>query len=254
MTRRRSPIRCPKCEGKRTIGFAWDIPEHRGYVQALALLAPLKFGKLYACQTCRAQWYLDEKQSLANLVAPDQEQRVREWGSRRLRPSSELSEVLKTIGGVPTKEAHEALGVSIPCKCVMKDGEIVDFGLVEFGRDPGLRCKRVRFIDEIASIQASRYALPPDVRIASYNASEISMSFAPTLVVGPHDQKFVLNWATAFFDAEGVKGEELRLGREPIDRHHLPPVYSNDWNKIVAILCDCESGDSELRLSERQLN
>ena len=240
--------RCPKCAGTRTIGFGWDAKDNQRYVEALTLLAPLKFGKLYACRRCRAQWYLGENGAVASLVEPDKEQRIQAWSSRPLRPSAEMLQALRRIGGTPPKGAHEALGVSIPCKCVMKNGEVVDFCLVDFGRDPGLLYKQARFIDEVAAIEVSRYALSPDVRVASYNANEISMSFAPTLIVGRNGQKFIINWATSFFDAEGVKGSELRLGKEPIGRNHLPPVYSNDWNKITAILCDWESRDAELRL------
>lgn len=240
--------KCPKCAGTRTIGFGWDITDNQRYVEALTLLASLKFGKLYACRRCRAQWYLGENRAMASLVEPDQEQRVQVWSSRPLRPSTKMLRVLRTIGGTPPNGAHEALGVSIPCKCVMKNGEVVDFCLIDFGHDPSLTYKRVRFVDEVESIQVSQHALPPDVRVASYDASEISMSFAPTLLVAPNGQKFIVNWATAFFDAEGVKGEELRLGREPIDRNHLPPVYSNNLDKITVILCDWESRDAELRL------
>ena len=207
---------CPSCDGMGYKSFNWEMAQERTgdeidkYPKYLEKEQFLKFGDLYRCPICDEKWFLDPKEQFMIVVPKDRLALLWDWHSRQLYLNKELLSKAKSIGTNPSR-IYEANSehVAIPCKVTTRKSEDIDFSMIVFqtGHPIDTQAKNIRFVDEIADIEQSKYALPSAVRIACSRAEEVSMTFAPTYVQTSDGQPFVLNWMPSFFWYNGIEGE-----------------------------------------------
>jgi hypothetical protein len=169
----------------------------------------------------------------------------KEWNKRNLFANNYIFNKLMDIGVTPP-DIYGNLSefVRIPCKCVTKRGQEIDYCIVSFQKSPPnysqLGEGDVLFIDEVANIYESEYALSTQVRTKTSLAEEVGMGFSPTLVYAPDGMKFVLNGVTNFFDGYGHKGKDITLLENDIQFSENEIIYyDNSINKkIMWIIAD----------------
>jgi hypothetical protein len=228
-------MNCTSCRRHERIAFNW---KHRP-VSVFERIGNLKFGEHYRCKVCGMSWFLDEESRGANMCSiPDEYQPLLpEWNRRPLRPTPEVFEALRRIGGTPPEgHGRESRSVSVPCRITTKRGERLDFTRVVFQKTPPLRLEtKLFFIDKIASVEPSEYAMSRELRLVTSKAEELRMCFSPTLVEAPNGRLYVINGWPDFFDLDGVRGADLRLSARALDLKRPPPVYRcGPTNAVIA--------------------
>lgn len=231
------------------------IKELAGYASGLNIVRKLKFGEHYSCIQCNTNWFLNENNVLMEIIPSSRMDLVEEWNGRELVPSKQIVAELKRIGATPPDvHGNMAEFVQVPCKCLTKDGRVIDFCVVTFQMKPPIddHYENVIFIDEVADVSESEYALSPKVRKASSDAREARMGFAPTLVQSKRGKRFVLNWTTNFFEMSGIKGKDIVLARGTLSKS-MPPVYNEDYSRITWAVADWHQRFTKLRLKRRSV-
>ena len=128
-----------------------------------------------------------------------------------LKLSQENISVLADIGGVFDKWSETIL---IPCTATISNGDTFENSLILVTKVPPHRwypINKIRWASDIIEISPSQFALPIEVRGASYAKEEISMGFAPIDVIDSNGQRFTLGARSDFFNRNGVKGRNLTL-------------------------------------------
>jgi hypothetical protein len=208
------------CDGKRYINFVWAgssaarYPELSKYPKHIVRKQDLKMGSLWECQICHHKWYLDYSGSTMHQVPKDREEILDRWSAKPLKLSPELLKVLAQIGATPPDIfGNHTNEIVVPCRVQTKEGVVFDPAIVSFQRLPPIEYwqKNIHLIDEIETIQASESALPAEVRVATSEADEVRMGFAPTIVLAPHGTRFCLNWTTNLFIHPTIKAGSIRV-------------------------------------------
>lgn len=256
----RGRIGCPSCDGAGYVSFNWGAAKQGTggplgrhaepslkYVRHLRRECALKFGSLYYCPTCGAKWYLDRSEQNMSCVPGDQLPVLMEWSRRKLVVPDEVVAVAREIGATPPDlYGNGAWYVRVPCEVVTKAGESIPMAMLSFQDTPQspMSDDGIRFADEIARIAPSEFAVPKEVRLATSQAPEIRMMFAPTHVKAPDGRSFILNWTVDLFSEAGVKGSELILvdGRIPAE----PPVIGQ--RPVTCFIADWFPGVEALRI------
>lgn len=262
MAKKVRKMSCPSCLEENVVGFNWKLarkgkfPELNRYASGLKLDKELKFGEVYSCQVCETKWFLNDDKAFMEIMPTSQIEIVEEWNSRNLTPSRDIVSKLKKIGATPPDIfGNMSEFIDIPCRCTTKDGRNVEMCLVRFQKKPPLDeiYKEVIFMDDVADIFESACALSPKVRVASSNADEVSMGFAPVFVQSRTGDEFILNWTQNFFEMSGYRGKDIVLGNEKKLGKHMPPIYHDDPSKITLVVADWSRRFLKLRLKRRRV-
>ncbi len=263
---------CSVCAGYGEIAFAWEVAVAKGVgpwgqrpanVRAVREVRPLKVGMLLECGTCGAQFVRGEPQAWNDQlrwtipVTKEQSATLIYWDAHSLRPSPTVFEGLRLIGA--TRGHSDPLGVPqlfVPCAVELASGERLDPALFQFRRSAPIGYWTSPFVwaPDVRSIGASRFALPPHVRIASTKAQEWGNGFYPTSIVTPDGRDLTLNGVSEnFLDLPGVSASTVHLAADdefcgPEARKRGPVIRSIANERIVWVIADWTEADERLLL------
>lgn len=243
---------CPACANRKIIATSTNSFKDFNADHFLEI-EQLKHGKILQCGSCQTMWHVGESERWVYTISNDQLESVHEWNNRSLTISPKQLDTLKKIGATPSDlYGNQMEFISIPCRCVLKSGEILETAVISIQKNPPIGLsydlnKKFHFIDEIVTIESSPFTLPIEVRIATTKAEEVRMSYAPTLVKAPNNKLYITNWTTNFFHEDGIRGEDMRLpsnhenwGNAIDTKNHIPEVrVLADWTKeLEALFCE----------------
>ncbi|WP_201280791.1 hypothetical protein [Paenibacillus lutrae] len=248
------PAACPQCSGKRYISFNWtrfqhgDDAESRQVQRALRISKQLKHGWQYTCVSCGSEWYLGRDGNMMSYIHPSKAGLVERWNAGSYQLPDAIWESLRRIGAIPPALSGNGHGhAEVPCQVKTVRGEIFDMAYVSFQNRPPIDLwqdgRRIRFCDEIKEVSPSVYTLPADVRLATSQAQEIRMGYAPTTIQSADGRLFQLNWANDFFVSDLYRGEDFKLANltgdwEQADMAGVPSelitYFVADWRPDMA--------------------
>ncbi len=246
---------CKVCDSPPRIAFNWQYAQENESSELNALfnnLKPvkrLKFGHLYSCQLCGLNWLLEDSQYAMARVPNDRMNILNEWDSKKLSINQEQLHVLDSIGGT---EPRYWMGrdevIMIPCAISTCAGVRIDPALIWITKRPPIDAftSRIRLYQDIGVVEPSRYALPMEVRRATFLAPEISMGFSPTRVVAKDGTPFVLHWATSLFNQDGITGSEITLSKKPFRREESVKIAEADTAHATYFFADWFEGAEKL--------
>ena len=241
---------CPACDAMGLISFRWPPEEAkdpssswanaRDIASQLEFVRALKFGDLYRCGVCDRWWYLDPDSPMMERVPTPRRELLDAWDAKRLSPSGSDLGVMREIGATCSDlYGNERGDWNVPCKIRWADGDISDPCVLIVSKRPPINDwqRRLALFEDIASLEPSKYALPREVRLASYNAPEISMGFTPTHVKSSGGAIFILNGYNDVFWYDGVKGCDISL--EPSRFEYSPsiPIVHTPIEAISFVYC-----------------
>lgn len=236
---------CPSCDGQRSISFNWEFANQRNdneickYPKYLRFETDLRMGQLYYCPYCEQRWYLDDEKKFMSIVPAERLAYLKEWNNKVLKFTDEELVQLKSIGATPPDLYGNGSGViSIPCEVTDKKGNNHKKAVIRFQSGPPIDDWQENwyFADEIASFKPSEFCLSQEVRVASSQADEVRMGFAPTRVKDKKGKQYLLNWTTEFADSLGVKGNDILLS--DIKTKEMPPVIGEPATKHIYFIAD----------------
>lgn len=210
---------CPACDSPNVICTSFSS-FNNDYSGPFLDLKNLKIGRLVKCKSCKKIWFVDNSKSQVDTVSQNCLQTIEDWNNKKLEIQTEHLKVLLEIGCTPPDHYGNLNEfISIPCKCVLNNGQIIENAIVSIQRKPPVGLMYYNqdnfyFIDQVKTIENSEFALPLDVRIETGKACEISMGYAPTVVVAPNNQIYFINWTTNFFYEDGIKGKDIKIPSE----------------------------------------
>lgn len=236
---------CSFCQAGGTISFNWQynlknsksvLPKNKDfYVNPIKL----KKGTLFQCRSCESHWYLDSDELFMNHVKDEKLETIKLWSGSDQKLTSDQSEALKQIGSTPPDlYGNGSKFIETPCQVKTKVGEIVECAIVSIQSHAPLEdWRNYRLASEIEEISASKYALPLEVRLATTQAEEISMGFAPTLVQLSNAEKMFLNWTTNFLKVAGVETAETKICNVRDNTSNMPEIYQAK-DKVLYFIVD----------------
>jgi hypothetical protein len=186
-------------------------------------------------------WYLDNRECWADTISDKQMQTVLDWNEKHLIIKPDLFKTLLEIG-CPPSDYNTRGFLSIPCKCTLDNGIILENAIVSIQSKPPVGSlyydiQQFYFIDQVIKIEHSDIALPLNIRLETANAREMSMSYAPTAICAPNNQIYIVNGPTKFFNEDGFRGKEMKISRADI---RIPKVgiASKNYIKGIRIIAD----------------
>lgn len=235
---------CPNCGTTKYLNFSTQ--EYRNnFKNTLENFDICKYGRLLRCKKCFSYWFISGNNIVMEYISENHINVFNEWNKRNLFADNYILKKLMNIGATPP-DIYGNLKefVRIPCKCVTKDGQEIDFCIITFQKLPPnyyqLDEGNILFIDEVADVYESEYALSAQVRSKTSLAEEIRMCFSPTLVCAPDGKKFILNGVTNFFDGYGHKGKDITLPPDDIQLSEAECTYydENINKRITWVIAD----------------
>ena len=248
---------CPICDGAdRTVRFNWRLSsetsqgEFKKYTRTLLEKNPLKVGFLFECPTCGQQWYLDGLREMMTVIPRNKTALIEKWNASPLFLSSDLFKKAKSIGATPVHQnSTERNYAEVPCKVLTRKGENIDKCLLLFRNGPPLESygRAIGFIQDIADLTPSDYALPFEVRAASSQSKETRTGSALTPVESNQGVRFNLNWAVNFFDKKNIQGKDIHLLMlNPQNKRQRFPIISEPIGDITFFMGDFNENTSKL--------
>lgn len=238
---------CQVCDPKPYICFNWKYAQE-GKNQELARftshlqpIRPLKLGQLYQCPTSQKYWFLDDTNSFMHSVPADKVELLWQWDRRTLVLTGAQTEVLSKIGAIGLDGYGAGTSeLRIPCTIRRTQDEFYDPALVIVTKLPPIQRwqRRVMLGNENDVIAQSDFALPLSVRIATRNAEEINMGFAPTLVKSSDTQYFVLSGPKQIISHGPLKGKDISLSDRPFRRGDNFPIINEDIEQFTFFYYD----------------
>jgi len=217
---------CPECEKlKEWWSFRWikepppgvDSPDYGRHLQ---LERNLRSGAQFFCAVCKTRSFVEDRQKVIWTILDTALPLVDRWNQGTLRPTPEQWNSLQAIGSQPfvnysTVEFRPRY--FIPCRVTKHDGSVVDPARVVFQDhppiDPWPEGQKFDFIDEVAKIEPSPYALSKELITAVENAPDITgHNTYLTYVEDRNDgHRFVLVGHPHFLKFENYRGSDLVL-------------------------------------------
>ena len=212
---------------------------------AFVIFQSLRYGTLYRCKICGEVWYLDGTEGMMSFVQQARVPLILKWSEQEIVLSETILAKLDAIGRTPPDIFGNGCQYSeTPCGVQTILGESIDLAVVSFQQHaPFESWRESRLGSEIADVYESPYALPLDVRIATSQADELRMGFAPTTVEVPDGRQFTLNWRPNFWARSDCRASDVKLSRQPVDWANLPEGVPTPTNiaYFVADTIDCNS-------------
>ena len=224
---------CSSCQAGITISFNWkyahenddpDLPNIKDlYINAEKLTE----GTLFQCRYCGSYWYLDPEERFMNHVKNEKLDIMRLKNNSHQALSPQNLEMLNKIGSTPPDiYGNGSQFKETPCQVKTKKGEIIECAIISMqSHAPFESWRDYRLASEIDEISTSPYALPLNVRIATTEAQEVGMGFAPTRVKLSNGEDMILNWTTNFLKIDGVDTAQTKVSNERFDISNMPDVY-----------------------------
>ncbi|MDH5178100.1 MAG: hypothetical protein OEZ39_16465 [Gammaproteobacteria bacterium] len=224
---------CRICKAGSSISFNWsyamegksaDLPNSKDiYINP----EPLKTGVLYQCRHCQSYWYLDADEQYMHHVADSKVALVQAWSQSDLRLSPQQLDILQAIGRTaPDIYGNGTEYNETPCQVKTTDGTLYPLAIISIQQHaPYEAWRNCKLATEIAEISPSPYALPHEVRLATTQAEEVSMSFAPTLVQLSNGEVVILNWTNNFIKKPAIDSSKTTLSDKSFNRNNMPPLY-----------------------------
>lgn len=237
---------CERCGAGSTTSFNWQYaktrvsPDSKHDLSVFVERKALRYGVLYRCQACGQTWYLFGDPELMNFVPADRLPLIERWNERPVILPAWFAAQLRAIGSTPPDiYGNGGRYQDTPCAVTTVDGDRIDIAVISIQRHaPFEESRTCRLATEIETLSASPHALPLDVRIASSQAQEVSMGFAPTLVETADGELVVLNWRQSFFVWRDCKASDVVISHRPFDWENLPPVYGGTQNVVHFVADD----------------
>jgi hypothetical protein len=248
---------CLTCTSNRYVSFNWKYATE-GKDKKMAMFAshfqlarPLKFGYLYECPSSHRRWFLDDDGANMYFVPAEKAELVERWDKEPLRLSTHQIQILSDIGGTEADKYGNGKGeIKIPCAIQDALGKLHDPTLIVITKMPPIQewRRQIMLGGPDVSIQPSDFALPLSVRLATLNADELRMGFAPTLVRSSDDQRFLLNWSTQVFSYRHLKGQDISLPEESFDWHQSQefPIIDENLERVTFLYYDWFKGCQKL--------
>jgi hypothetical protein len=222
---------CKHCGRPDSVGFSlWE--ESNPFIQKFQFKRKLKFGDLVACPLCESFFIklkdprdINSDMISLDFISNEDLQDIEVWESKNLTPTPKQKKILKKIQATPPDiYTNGSEYIQFPCKCILKDGRVLELCILQFRRTPPQIEEKgeIIYLDQVKEILESEYTLSPKVRFATTQAEEIRMSYAPTVVKLPKGGKYVFNWTNHFFATQKVKGKDIVtvLDESPYDIEH----------------------------------
>jgi hypothetical protein len=89
------------------------------------------------------------------------------------------------------------------------------------------------YLSDVVNIEKSEYTMPLNVRIATTQAEERRMSYAPTVLEAPNKKKFIVNWTNHFFKFEDINGCDMKVSKNQKDLDG--EFFSLDFKEIMVV-------------------
>lgn len=251
---------CPACDGSNIVMFNWESANEKSandltkYTQGIRHEKNLRAGQLYYCPYCEQRWYLDREEVFMSIVPQERLPYLHQWNRMTLNFSDKQLALLETIGATPTDLYGNGQGViSVPCEVTGKDGSIYRKAIIRFQSYPPIDewQKNWHFANEVVCFRESDFCLPQDVRVASSQAYEVRMGFAPTKVQDNQSNQYLLNWTTAFFDYKDVEGKDILLSDKQVGE--MPPIVNESDSDIEYFIADYSEGLEFLYIGKSEL-
>lgn len=248
---------CQHCED--STGFTrWEAQDK--LILSFEKLRPAKFGDLVTCPGCGSVYLLvQEVENPGHVemarIEKDEMPVFDAWNSRPLYPTVEQLAVLQAIGATPPDVFTNGSGqIIVPCRCTLNDGKELDYCLVRLQKLPPLKSNlydaRFIFLDEVKEIFPSGFALSGAVRYATTRAEELSMSFAPTVVLGPDQKTYYFNWTNNFVAHADWQGNDISLPKQPsVDAYSTEGGHLQFDQVVTYIMGDWRDEYTALRIT-----
>jgi hypothetical protein len=185
---------------------------------AFATAEPLRRGTLYQCKVCHRHWHLDADGEVMTHVPEERVPLIREWSRGEILLPRLLRNKVDEIGPTPADiYGNGKLYTETPCSVLTREGHTIDVAIFSIQRSAPFESGRPsRVATDIVDIFPSPFALPLDVRVASSQADELRMGFAPTVIEMPDGHLMVLNWQPNFLIRDGYNAATATIsGRRP---------------------------------------
>lgn len=218
-------------------------PVYTSYVYEF--VKKLRTGSLFKCKSCSNPWYLDENELFMNFVQKTRLELIEQWNASPITLPAEQLQILKKIGSPPQNiQERSKEYCETPCKVITKNGEVFDFAIVtQQSTPPFEEYRKYRLASDIQEIQVSPFALSLDVRIATTQASEINMGFAPTIVEKPNGQQMVFNWIEHFYDYTDCLASDIKVIKDFYYWYDSSDIYKisiyHRSTEITYFIADC---------------
>ena len=241
---------CPACDNSRVICIDADSFDDN-YAGPFNKIKQLKFGELIQCTICEQVLYKNTQEIYVDVVPKSRLADIEEWDAKKLSLSDEQLQTLLEIGATPSDNWANENMFSIPCKCTLLSGEIIEHAIISIQQKPPIGLlfygdNGFLWLDQVKSIEPSQAAFPLAIRIAASKSEEVRMGFSPTLVMAPNQQFYIINGAVNFFDQDGLKGKDFILVQNQ-RMHENQAIYANSVN-TVRILVDWKPAHKKLFL------
>ncbi len=212
--------KCRHCGRPETESFSlWQDSDP--FIQKFQFQKELKFGELVACHLCESLFiklrdprYVENKNTVSlDFISNDKLKGLEEWESRNLSTTPKQQKVLKKIQATPPDcYTNGSEYIQFPCKCILKDGRVLEMCILQFRRTPPdiHNEGEIIYLDQVKEILESDYTLPPKVRYATTRAQEMANGFAPTVVKLPTGGNYVFSWTRHFFASTKIKGKDIK--------------------------------------------
>jgi hypothetical protein len=240
---------CRSCGAGAVSGFNWQYaktsqePDASRDLSAFVAGKQLRYGTLYECRSCGQPWYLCGDPEFMNCVPRERLELIHRWNEQPIVLRREHVSTLQAIGRTPphiyggNRQFHET-----PCAVTTVDGETIDMAIVSLQRHaPFEDWRNCRLATDLADVRPSPYALPLSVRVATSQAEEHAMGFAPTLVQLPDASEVALNWTPDFFVWWNCRGSAVVASGREFDRNDPVPIYHGE-ERIVYFVADPWNG------------
>ena len=187
--------KCKHCGRPESTGFSlWE--DGNPFIQAFKFKKKIKFGELVSCPLCNSFFIKlfdprvkDSDTVSLDFISEETFSEIEIWENKELTPTSHQLKVLKSIGATPPDAYTNGNEfIRVPCKCILKDGRILDFCILQFQK------------------------LPPEINVQEkpIYLDEVRL---------PAGGKWIFNWTRNFFGSEKIKGKDIVevLNENPYD-------------------------------------
>ena len=196
---------CPNCHSYEPINFFnWKLAqspsdENYSFIRKFVPTGKCKFGETYESICCGSKWYLHDG-IFMYLINPLRQQILDSWSNRDLGVPDKFKPVLTSIGANLIEGG--SISKEYPCRVRFKDGTVSEFTILSLVTLPpdfeeaidGKCTEKYAYIDEIAEVTKSEFALPISIRKETMKPSEMAMgSYVSIIVSDCHGRAFELS-------------------------------------------------------------
>lgn len=181
---------------------------------------------------------------------------LEQWNDTVLQPSDSMLEAFREIGATPPDlYGNGSDRVLIPCAVKTRSGQEFDPAYISFQRLPPIEMEipRPKLLSEIAEVGPSKFALSAEMRIATTEAHEQRMGFAPTYIAAPDGTQFCLNWTTDFFIHPQYVARQMQLATQALNLRGEAKFADSDSARIQWFIGDWRDELVRLRLPTRNV-